>query len=141
MTPTLRHRATSCADPSVGKPTLRPIWVEHSGMDFYLALAAISLITVAANLLANRLPVPLHQPHRITAHITAQDGRALHVAATGTGDDGVLRFTATARFIAVSVEHFAAHGDLGEFAQMLELFARDGNHRTMTVQPEDDTQC
>lgn len=52
------------------------------------------------------LPVPLHQPHRITAHIAARAGRALQVAATGTDDDGVVRFTATARFIAVSVEHF-----------------------------------
>ena len=29
-------------------------------------------------------PVPLHQPHRITAHIRCREGRALHVMATGT---------------------------------------------------------
>ena len=74
------------------------------------------------------LPVPLHQPHRITASIVNRDGRALHVAATGTGDDGVVRFIATAMFIAVSVEHFAAHGDLGEFGEMLERFAQEGDH-------------
>lgn len=69
-------------------------------------------------------PVPLHQSHRITARIHAREGRALHVAATGTGEDGVVRFTATAMFVTVDAEHFAAHGDLGEFGEMLERFAR-----------------
>ncbi len=71
------------------------------------------------------LPVPLHRPHRISAHLTAREGRALHVAGTGTGDDGVTRFTATAVFIAVGTNHFAAHGDLGDFAELLDRFTRD----------------
>jgi acyl-coenzyme A thioesterase PaaI-like protein len=33
-------------------------------------------------------PVPLHQTHRITAHIVSREGRALHVTATGTGEVG-----------------------------------------------------
>jgi acyl-coenzyme A thioesterase PaaI-like protein len=75
-----------------------------------------------------RAPVPLHEPHRIVAQIDARKGRALHVSATGTGEDGVVRFSATAMFIAVSVEHFAAHGDLGEFGDVLERFAHEGGH-------------
>ncbi|KXW75008.1 thioesterase [Mycolicibacterium phlei DSM 43071] len=70
------------------------------------------------------LPVPLHQPHRITAHITERNGRALHVRATGTGTDGVTRFTASAVFVVVSTEHFAAHGDLAAFDSLLERFTR-----------------
>lgn len=70
------------------------------------------------------LPVPLHQPHRITAHITERNGRALHVRATGTGTDGVTRFTASAVFVVVSTEHFAAHGDLAAFDGLLERFTR-----------------
>lgn len=69
-------------------------------------------------------PVPLHQPHRIVARVDARDGRALHVSATGTGENDVVRFTATAMFVAVDVEHFAAHGDLGAFGDTLERFAR-----------------
>ncbi len=81
---------------------------------------------VTRNLAINYLqPVPLHQLHRISAHIQAREGRALHVSATGTGQDDVVRFTATARFVAVSAEHFAAHGDLGEFGDMLARFARE----------------
>lgn len=72
-----------------------------------------------------RAPVPLHQPHRIVAQIDARDGRALHVSATGTGQGGVVRFTATATFIVVGVEHFAAYGDLGAFGEMLERFSGD----------------
>ncbi len=72
-----------------------------------------------------RAPVPLHQPHRIVAQIDARDGRALHVSATGTGQGGVVRFTATATFIVVGVEHFAAYGDLGDFGEMLERFSSD----------------
>ncbi|MDQ1250668.1 MAG: hypothetical protein QG597_5047 [Actinomycetota bacterium] len=68
-------------------------------------------------------PVPLHQPHRIVAGVDNREGRALHVSATGTGEDGVVRFTATAMFVAVDVKHFAAHGDLGAFGDMLERFA------------------
>ncbi|MGK2880225.1 MAG: PaaI family thioesterase [Mycobacterium sp.] len=70
------------------------------------------------------LPVPLGQPHRITAHITAQDGRALHVSASGTGADGVTRFTAQAVFIIVSADHFAAHGDSTGFGGLFEQLAR-----------------
>lgn len=68
-------------------------------------------------------PVPLHQPHRIAAHIVSRDGRALNVFGTGTGSDGVTRFTASAVFVTVSTDHFAAHGDLSGFGNLLERFA------------------
>ena len=71
-------------------------------------------------------PVPLHQTHRITAHIVSREGRALHVTATGTGEGGIARFTASAVFIAVSPEHFAAHGDVSAFGDLLEQFSRRG---------------
>ncbi|WP_079681782.1 PaaI family thioesterase [Mycobacteroides abscessus] len=71
-------------------------------------------------------PVPLYQSHRIVARVDDHEGRTLHVSATGTGHDGVVRFTATATFIAVDAEHFAAHGDLGAFGEMLARFARQG---------------
>lgn len=71
------------------------------------------------------LPVPLRRPHRISGHLTRRRGRALHVTATGTGDDGVTRFTATAVFVAVDTDHFAAHGDLGDFGGLLNRFSRD----------------
>ncbi|MFZ2243079.1 MAG: PaaI family thioesterase [Gordonia amarae] len=74
--------------------------------------------------IAYRLPVPLHEPHRIVARIDRREGRALHVSATGTGEDDVVRFTATATFVAVDAEHFAAHSDLGAFGDTLERFAR-----------------
>ncbi|WP_099040732.1 hotdog domain-containing protein [Mycobacterium neglectum] len=69
------------------------------------------------------LPVPLHQPHRIAAHIVSRDGRALNVLGTGIGSDGVTRFTASAVFITVSTDHFATHGDLSDFGDLLERFA------------------
>lgn len=69
-------------------------------------------------------PVPLHQPHRITAHITSREGRALHVTAMGTGEGGVARFTASGVFVVVSPEHFAAHGDVSDFGDLLEQFSR-----------------
>lgn len=71
-------------------------------------------------------PVPLHQPHRITAHIRSREGRALHVMATGTDSDGAIRFTAIAVFVAVSTDHFAAHGDVSAFGGLLERFSRHG---------------
>ena len=71
------------------------------------------------------LPVPLNQPHRITAHIEMRQGRALHVRAAGVGD-GIIRFTAEAVFVAVDAEHFAAHGDVSGFGGLLEQFGRDG---------------
>ena len=72
-------------------------------------------------------PVPLYQPHRIVARVDNREGRTLHVSATGTGQDGIVRFTATATFVAVDAEHFAAHGDLGAFGEMLERFVRQGS--------------
>lgn len=90
---------------------------------FTLWIAATPAVT--RNLAVGyRQPVPLHQPHRIVARVDNREGRALHVSATGTGEDGVVRFTATAMFVAVDVEHFAAHGDLGAFGDMLERFTR-----------------
>lgn len=79
------------------------------------------------------LPVPLGQPHRITAHITAQNGRALHVSAAGTGADGITRFTAQAVFIIVSTEHFAAHGDITGSGGLLEQLARSSATREDTL--------
>jgi acyl-coenzyme A thioesterase PaaI-like protein len=78
------------------------------------------------------LPVPLHQPHRVAAHIASRDGRALHVMGTGTGSDGVTRFTASAVFITVSADHFAAHGDVSGFGELLARFAA-------TAQPSPDS--
>lgn len=93
---------------------------------FTLWIAATPAVT--RNLAVGyRQPVPLHQPHRIVARVDSRDGRALHVSATGTGQDGIVRFTATAMFVAVSVEHFAAHGELGAFGDMLQRFARTGS--------------
>ena len=68
-------------------------------------------------------PVPLHQPHRITAHISAREGRALHIAATGTCE-GVTRFTASAVFVVVDTAHFAAHGDVSGFGEIFEQLSR-----------------
>jgi acyl-coenzyme A thioesterase PaaI-like protein len=69
------------------------------------------------------LPVPLHQPHRVTARIASREGRALNVVGAGTGSDGVTRFTASAVFITVSADHFAAHGDVSGFGELLQRFA------------------
>ncbi len=71
-------------------------------------------------------PVPLHQPHRIAAHIVSREGRALNVIGTGTGSDGVTRFTASAVFITVSTDHFAAHGDVSGFGELLDRLAATG---------------
>ena len=68
-------------------------------------------------------PVPLHQPHRLAAHIVSRDGRALNVIGTGTGHDGVIRFTARAIFVTVTTDHFADHGDVSGFGELLEWFA------------------
>jgi len=43
-------------------------------------------------------------------------------------------FTATARFVAVDVEHSAAHGDVGAFGDMLKRFAGSNGDRPMTGQ-------
>lgn len=77
------------------------------------------------------LPVPLHQPHRIAAHIASHDKRALYVTATGTGG-GVTRFTANAVFVVVGTEHFAAHGDVSGFGELLEQFS----HRDTPQRPK-----
>ncbi len=63
-------------------------------------------------------PVPLHEPHRINAQITGRQGRALHVSGTGVSRDGITRFTATAVFVTVGADHFAAHGDVSEFEDL-----------------------
>jgi acyl-coenzyme A thioesterase PaaI-like protein len=93
-------------------------------LGFTLWIAATPAVTRSLTV-EYLLPVPLHRPHRISAHITGRTGRALHVAATGTGGDGVVRFTATAVFVAVDTDHFAAHGDLGDFGELLDRFSRD----------------
>ncbi|UMB72059.1 PaaI family thioesterase [Mycobacterium paraterrae] len=81
------------------------------------------------------LPVPLQLPHRITAHITARTGRKLHVSATGTGIDDITRFTATAVFIAVDADHFAAHAELGAFGEMLAQFLAGSDIATNSPDP------
>ncbi len=80
-------------------------------------------------------PVPLHQPHRIVAHIVSRDGRALNVIGTGTGSDGVTRFTASAVFITVGTDHFAAHGDVAGFGDLLEQFSRSSGSRPDSYDP------
>jgi hypothetical protein len=45
-----------------------------------------------------------------------------------------VRFTATARFVAVEVEPSAAHGDVGAFGDMLKRFAGSNGDRHMTGQ-------
>ena len=69
-------------------------------------------------------PVPLHQTHRISARISARRRRALHVHGEGVGEDGITRFTATAVFIAVEPEHFAAHGDIAGFGELFDTLIR-----------------
>jgi hypothetical protein len=68
-------------------------------------------------------PVQLHQPHRLSAHIASREGRVLNVIGTGTGSDGITRFTASAVFITVGTDHFATHGDVSGFGELLERFA------------------
>ncbi|WIM85919.1 PaaI family thioesterase [Candidatus Mycobacterium wuenschmannii] len=68
-------------------------------------------------------PVPLYQPHRITAHVESRDGRALHVTGAGSSSDGMVRFTAKALFIIVTAEHFGAHGDLTAFSDVFQRLA------------------
>lgn len=72
-------------------------------------------------------PVPLHEPHRITAHITSRVGRALHVTATGTGELGIIHSTANAVFVAVSPEHFQTYGDVGALGDFLQQGRREGH--------------
>ncbi|MBA0124678.1 PaaI family thioesterase [Haloechinothrix sp. YIM 98757] len=71
-------------------------------------------------------PVPLHETHRITARIQAQDARRLNIAATGAGPDGTVRFTAEAVFIVVSLQHFLRHGDPDGVWRLLDRLT-DGN--------------
>lgn len=92
-------------------------------LGFTLWIAATPAVTRSLTVEYLR-PVPLHQPHRITAWITASQGRALHVSATGTGEGGIVRFTAKAVFVVVGTEHFAAHGDVSGFADLVEELSR-----------------
>jgi acyl-coenzyme A thioesterase PaaI-like protein len=64
-------------------------------------------------------PVMLHRSHRITAHVTAREGRVLHITATGTDPEGTTRFTARAVFVVVTADHFAAYGDVAAFEHHL----------------------
>jgi acyl-coenzyme A thioesterase PaaI-like protein len=68
-------------------------------------------------------PVPLHQPHRLSAHIASRDGHALNVIGTGTGSEGITRFAASAVFVTVGTGQFAARGDVSGFGELLERFA------------------
>lgn len=79
---------------------------------FGFVLYVVEGIAVTRTLTVDYLaPVPLGQPHRITARLHRRDGRRLHLDATGIGADGVTRFTAQAVFIVVDTDHFAQHGD------------------------------
>lgn len=98
-------------------------------LGFTLWIAATPAVTRSPTV-EYLLPVPLHQHHRVAAHIALRDGRALHVVGTGTGtgtgSDGVTHFTTCAVFITVSADHFAAHGDVSGFVGRLQRFAVTG---------------
>lgn len=78
---------------------------------FGFVLYLVEEVAVTRTLTVNYLaPVPLGQPHRITARLQHRHGRRLHLEATGTGPDGLTRFTAEALFLTVDHNHFAPHG-------------------------------
>lgn len=78
---------------------------------FGFVLYVVDEIAVTRTLTVDYLaPVPLDQPHRITARLHHRDRRRLHLDATGAGEDGVTRFTARAVFIVVDPAHFTQHG-------------------------------
>jgi acyl-coenzyme A thioesterase PaaI-like protein len=80
------------------------------------------------------LPTPLWKPHRIVAKVTGRKNRSISLEALGTGMDGIVRFRATAVFVAVTIEHFAAHGDTSEFGALLARFDRTGGHTAVDHQ-------
>lgn len=85
-------------------------------------------------------PVPLHEPHRITASVERRNGRRLYVTGTGAGADHEPRFTAHAVFITVSFEHFLRHGDPDGFRHLLDQLTEghaDRAFRTTAESPED----
>ncbi|SFB64321.1 Thioesterase superfamily protein [Amycolatopsis marina] len=78
---------------------------------FGFVLYVVEEMAVTRRLTVDYLaPVPLGQPHRITAGLQRRHGRRLHLEATGTGHDGITRFTAEALFVVVDHNHFAPHG-------------------------------
>lgn len=92
-------------------------------LGFTLWIAAVPAVT--RRLTVEYLqPVPLGRTHRLTARIAARQGRALHVEGAGVGEDGVNRFTASAVFITVDVAHFAAHGDISGFGDLVTELTR-----------------
>ncbi|EHR53555.1 acyl-coenzyme A thioesterase PaaI-like protein [Saccharomonospora amisosensis] len=93
---------------------------------FGFVLYLVQEIAVTRTLTVNYLaPVPLGQPHRITARLQRRQGRRLHLEATGTGHDGVTRFIAEALFLVVDREHFTPHG---ADADVLAMFNRPPEH-------------
>ncbi|WP_255375744.1 PaaI family thioesterase [Saccharomonospora sp. CUA-673] len=87
---------------------------------FGFVLYLVQEIAVTRTLTVDYLaPVPLDQPHRITARLQHQQGRQLHLEATGTGHDRITRFTATALFLIVDHDHFAAHSRDTDLQTML----------------------
>jgi acyl-coenzyme A thioesterase PaaI-like protein len=92
-------------------------------LGFTLWIAATPAVTRSLTV-EYLLPVPLHQPHRLRAHIFKQEGRALHVRGVGTSADGTPRFRASAIFVTVTADHFAAHGDISGFGALLEQLAQ-----------------
>lgn len=81
------------------------------------------------------LPVPLQQRQRITARILRREGRALHVTATGVDEGGVIHFTSQALFVVVDTDHFAAHGDVTVFDELLQRIQGDGADSGRETQP------
>jgi acyl-coenzyme A thioesterase PaaI-like protein len=64
-------------------------------------------------------PVRLHDPHRITARIDGQKGRAVFVRAEGVAGDGVVSFTASGVYVRVAFEHFEKFAALRKSATEL----------------------
>lgn len=66
---------------------------------------------VTRSLLVDYLaPVPVDEPHRIVARITAREGRRLTMRAEGSAANGDVRFTAQAVFVRVELSHFDGFG-------------------------------
>lgn len=86
---------------------------------FGFILYVVEEIAVTRTLTVDYLaPVPLGQPHRITARLQRRHGRRLHLEATGIGHDGITRFTAEALFLVVDHDHFAPHGSEADVQAM-----------------------
>ena len=106
-------------DQSVGTVTLAPGWEGAPGRSHGGVVAACVDETIGGLLpilgtmaftgeltLRYRAPCPLGVPLEFRAWLVERDGRRLHIAASGTGPDGVF-VESTALFIAVDIAHLA----------------------------------